>query len=85
MKKNDLALIIGIVVVAGTFSIIFSSLVINPKRTDQKVPVVDPISAEFPNVQEDEDLKIIFGPKAINPSLQIKIGEQNKDPFKAPQ
>ena len=52
MKQKDLALILVIVIISGTFSFIISGLIFNSEDSrNEQVEVVQPISAEFNNLR----------------------------------
>ena len=78
MKKNDIALIILIVsitLVATYF--IAKAIVGEPKAQSAKAEVVEPISAEL--IQPSSK---IFNKDAINPTVDIQIGDSsNQQPF----
>lgn len=78
MKQKDIALIIILAVVSAIISYFVSGMFIS-KPTDLKaeVKVVEPISAEMPEVDTR-----YFNDKSINPTEVIKIGGQdNAQPF----
>jgi hypothetical protein len=83
MSKKDLGMIVGVIVVAIIFSIVISNVAFGSyKQHVIKVPVVQPISADFPSPQTDNDYKAFFNSNAINPTQLIKIGGQpNNTPF----
>lgn len=78
MKKKDLLVVIGVVIVATIFSYIISSKFIStPKDRQQKVEVVAAISSEF-KVPDNT----VFNTSAINPTKLIQIGPNaNEQPF----
>jgi hypothetical protein len=83
MKQKDIAILVGI----AFFAIIVSSILANAifsssKSHNLKVPVVQPISSDFPQVNSDANLKAIFNDQALDPTQLIKIGtSQNQTPF----
>lgn len=86
MHQKDLTLIIMVVIVAGTFSLIFSSLVLKPRIVRDKAEIVQAISPNMPDTTNDVAYKSFFNPNALNPTQQIKIGDQqNQDPFSGGQ
>ncbi|MDZ7786544.1 MAG: hypothetical protein U5L95_05550 [Candidatus Saccharibacteria bacterium] len=78
MKKNDIALILVIVIVAGIFSFILANFVIAPSSERQaEVENVAPITSEFQRPDEK-----FFNEKSNNPTQEIRISEGgNEDPF----
>ncbi|MBX4197094.1 hypothetical protein KW801_00875 [Candidatus Saccharibacteria bacterium] len=78
MKQKDL-LIVGITAfVAAIFSIVLSGVLFgSPKKNPIKVPVVDKISSTFPSPQNDDNYKVFFNDKALNPTQLIQIGGSN--------
>ncbi len=78
MKQKDLITVIASVVVAGIFSfVICSQFITSSASKNQKVEVVQPISAEF-NLPD----KKIFNTEAINPTKLIEIAPNtNNLPF----
>lgn len=81
MKQKDIMLIVVIVIVAGTFSLMFSNLIIKPRIKRDKVEVVQKIEPSLPAINSD-GYKKFFNSGALNPTQQIKIGDQqNQNPF----
>ncbi len=73
MKQKDIALIVVISIISGTFSIVLSNLLINPaKNKQQKAEVVEAISSEF----KLPDSKYFNKETSINPTKRITIGDQ---------
>ena len=78
MKQKDIALIV-IVVIISIFISLFASKAIfaPPKNRQQKVEVVQPITADFPKPDNH-----YFNPQAFDPTQTITIGgNANPDPF----
>ena len=78
MKQKDLALIIVLAVISAIVSYFVSGMFIT-KPTDLKadVKVVDPISADIPEVDTR-----YFNSDSIDPTEVIKIGgQENQQPF----
>lgn len=80
MKKKDLMVIIIVIFISGVFSLVISNyLFASPKNRQEEVEVVEPISADF-KVPEKNDK--YFNSEAIDPTLIIKIGDNNnQQPF----
>jgi hypothetical protein len=79
MKQKDIVLVIVIVFISGVLSIVISNkLFASPKNRQEKVEIVDPITAEF----QTPDKKY-FNESSIDPTQLIKIGDgnSNTDPF----
>lgn len=78
MKKNDLAAIILIVVVASVISyFVANSLIGSPQNDPVQVEQVTPIQATFPPPDPR-----IFNDKAIDPTVEIEGGSEATDqPF----
>ena len=86
MKRND-ALLIGLVAfIAVILSFVISNTVFgNPKKNAIKVPVVTPISSQFPLPQTDQSYKAFFNSNALDPTQLIQIGNNNNQvPFNQP-
>lgn len=78
MKKNDIALIVLIVSVSLVATYFVAKAVIGePQNQSAKAEVVEPISAELVQPQPK-----IFNKDAINPTVDIEIGDSsNQQPF----
>lgn len=80
MKQKDIALIVVVVVVSAVISVVVSNAIFAPpKNRQQKVEIVQPISADFP-VPDSH----YFNSQSIDPTRLITIGSNtNPDPFSA--
>ena len=78
MKQKDMILIIVVVFISAVFSLILSKVLFtSPKNRQEKVPNVQPITADF----QQPDKKY-FNSDAIDPTQIIKIGDNNNNqPF----
>lgn len=78
MKSKEWSTIAIIVVISAFFSFFIANFLFGNKPTNiLKVEVVQPISADFPLPNEK-----YFNGKSLNPTQEIKIGEDtNKTPF----
>lgn len=78
MKQNDIILVIVVVFISAVASFFISNLVFgSPEENRVKVEVVEPISAEFAEVDTR-----YFNTKSINPTQLIQIGQgDNQQPF----
>jgi hypothetical protein len=83
MKRKDLVLLGGVALVAAFVSFLLSDALIgSPKKHPIKVPVVQQISSDFPDVQNDPNYKQFLNNKALNPTQLIHIGNnKNTKPF----
>lgn len=82
MKKNDIAVVILVVALSLMVSYFLGGALINsPESRSKQVEVVQPIEGEFVNL-EDREYRVIFDNEAINPSLNINVGEnETEQPF----
>ncbi len=77
MNKNNIAILIVIVLVAAGFSYgIGTALLGDRVSKPQDVEVVDAISSEIA-----EPDKTVFANDAINPTVQITISDNNQNPL----
>ncbi len=78
MKQKDLALIIVVVFLSGVLSLTLTKyLFASPKDRQEKVEVVQPISADFKSPPEQ-----YFNTNSIDPTQIITIGgSNNNQPF----
>jgi hypothetical protein len=78
VKQKDLFLIAIVVIVSGAASFVLSKYLFStPKNRQEKVEVVQPISADFPK----PDSKY-FNSNSVDPTKNITIGDsQNSKPF----
>ena len=78
MKKNDVAVIVLIVILSAVVAYFVSSALIGtPENDPVQVEVVTPIAENF----ETPDSRI-FNEKAIDPTVEIKGGsEDSQQPF----
>lgn len=83
MKRKDIFTFVAIAIVAAVLSsIIAGAIFTSEKQRSEKVPVVEPISGNFPAVSSDSQYQAIFNKNALNPTQLIKIGtSQNTTPF----
>lgn len=78
MKQKDIALIIVIAFIGGILSLFISKAIFAPpKNRQQKVEVVQPITADLPKPDSH-----YFNSSAFDPAQLITIGQNsNPDPF----
>lgn len=81
MKQKDIAVIILAVGLSGIISFFISNkFFASPDDLKTKVEVVEPITADFPELD-----KRYYNSKSINPTQEIVIGdEKNQQPFQSP-
>lgn len=73
MKQKDIILIAGVVVITGVASFFLSNVLVgNPKKTKQRVEVVEKITSDF----QKPDSKY-FNSNSIDPTQPISIGDNN--------
>ncbi len=81
MKRKDLALLAGILILSILISLVISNLIFGGSGSrQQQVEVVSPISAQFPVDQVSGPDKQ-FNSNAVNPAQLIQIGQPNDNPF----
>ena len=76
MKKQDLAIIIVVVAVAGIFSTVMSKIFITAKNTGLTAEVVEKIDSDFPQKDTETYVQIyapIFNSQAINPTKPSQV------------
>jgi len=78
MKQKDLLLIGMVAFIAAILSFVLSDALFgSPKKNPIKVPVVQPISSNFPDVKNDQSYKSFFNSQALDPTQLIQIGNNN--------
>ena len=78
MRQNDVAVIILVVAISLMASyFIGSALIASPESRSKQVEVIQPIGERFVNYEETETYGTIFNGQALNPSLNIDVGENN--------
>jgi hypothetical protein len=82
MKQKDIMLIAVIAIISGFASFFISRLIFaNPTNRQQKIEIVDTITADFPTPSPK-----YFNSNSINPSQIIQVGDgNNPNPFKGAQ
>lgn len=82
MKQKDIALIIIIAAISGLASFFVSRLIfVSANNRQQKVEVVDTITADFPIPSSK-----YFNNNSIDPAQVIQVGNSNNsNPFKGAQ
>lgn len=80
MKQKDLTIIIFAIGLSAILSFFLSGFIVgDPESEPQSVEVVEPISSDFNELDED-----YFNQDSINPTRLIKIGDGggNTSPFR---
>ncbi len=79
MRQKDIAIILAVVLFSTVASVLVSKVLFGkPQNRQVQVEVVQPISADFAEVD-----KRYFNPSAIDPTQSIQIGNNsNPDPFR---
>jgi hypothetical protein len=86
MKQKDIMTLAFIAIVAGLISLLISNAMFGAGQKPSKVPIVQPLSADFPDVKNDPNYKVIFYNGALDPTQLIQIGNtQNSTPFNGPK
>jgi hypothetical protein len=78
MKQKDVALIMVIVFIGAVLSLFISKAIFaSPKNRQQQVEIVQPITSDFP--QPDNQY---FNPNSFDPTQLITVGQNaNTNPF----
>ncbi len=79
MKKQDITLIVVVVIISAVISFFSSSFIFgDPEQDPVSVETAQPISPEFPDLDDD-----YFNEESFNPTRLIRIGddESNIAPF----
>ncbi len=79
MKKQDLTLIVVVVIISAIVSFFASSYIFgDPQQDPVTVETAQPITAEFPALDQD-----FFNENSFNPTQLIRIGDDsNVTPFR---
>lgn len=86
MKQKDIVALVFIALTAGIISMVISNSIFGAGQKPSKVPIVQPLSADFPDVKNDPNYKAIFYNGALDPTQLIQIGNtQNTTPFNGPK
>jgi hypothetical protein len=77
MKSKDLGLVAFVAIVSAVLSIILSNLIVPGADKNQKVEVVEVITAEFQRPPSQ-----YFNQESVNPTQEIRIGQdEGSNPF----
>jgi len=86
MKRQDVTLVIAIVIVAATLSYVVSSTLFKSSQQQDSVPVIEKLSSTFPDPANDPAYQGFFNTNAIDPAQAAQIGNQhNNSPFRGSQ
>ncbi|MBX4201731.1 hypothetical protein KW803_02460 [Candidatus Saccharibacteria bacterium] len=78
MKQKEWLVIGAVAFITAILSFVLSGALFgSPKKNPIKIPEVTKISSTFPSPQTDEDYKVFFNDKALNPTQLIEIGGNN--------
>lgn len=78
MKQKDILIIVAVVIASSVLAAVASKMIFKPTSRQQKVEVVQPISAEFPEADQR-----FFNKYSVDPTQTIQIGDgSNAVPFK---
>lgn len=82
-KRQNLIILMVVGIIAALISIVISGAIFGSSKNNPiKVPVVDPISSSFPDVQHDSSYTSFLNNKALDPTQLIQIGNnKNNAPF----
>ncbi len=82
MKRPGLTLLISVAVVAALISFFVAGSVFNPPSKRTKVPVVQALNPNFPDVKNDPAYQLFLYSGALDPTQPIQIGNtKNVAPF----
>lgn len=82
MKRSDLTLLISVTVVAALVSFFVAGSLFNSPSKHTKVPVVEALNPNFPDVKNDPAYQLFLYPGALDPTQPIQIGNtKNTAPF----
>jgi hypothetical protein len=87
MKQKDILTLVIIGFFAAIFSTVLAGKIFNSSGNHNlKIPVVQVVDGNFPQVQTDSTYQAFFNDKALDPTQLIKIGtSQNDKPFSGGQ
>lgn len=86
MRRREIVLITTAAVIAAIISLAVSSLVFNAPSGRSKVPVVEAINPNFPDVKNDPAYSSFLNRNALDPTQPIQIGNtKNTSPFNPSQ
>lgn len=82
MKRSDLTMLISIATVSALISFFVAGSVFNSPSKRTKVPVVQVLNPNFPDVKNDPAYQLFLYPGALDPTQPIQIGDtKNTTPF----
>lgn len=86
MRRREIILISSAALIAAVIALIVSSLVFNAPSSRTKVPVVERINPNFPDVKNDPAYSSFLNRNALDPTQPIQIGNtKNTSPFNPTQ
>lgn len=82
MKRSDLTLLISVAAVSALISFFVAGSLFNSPSKRTKVPVVQALNSNFPDVKNDPAYQLFLYPGALDPTQPIQIGNtKNSTPF----
>ena len=86
MKREDITLIVAVVIVAASISFVIASSLFKYSQQSNTIPVVETVSSVFPDVNNDPAYTGFLNSSAIDPAQLTQIGNQNNtNPFRGTQ
>ena len=82
MKRSNTMALIIIGLVSAVIAYIVSGVLFKANDRAEKVPTVESINQNFPDIRNDADYKVIFNDKALDATQPVQIqGNNNTNPF----
>ncbi len=82
MKRSNLTILIVVAVVSALVSFFVAGSLFNSPSKRTKVPVVQALDPNFPDVKNDPAYQLFLYPGALDPTQTIQIGNtKNAAPF----
>ena len=83
MKRNDITLLAVVAIVAGLISFLIAGAVFNNSKSRSiKVPTVEALPSNFPDVKNDASYQSFLNDKALDAIQPVQIGNtKNGTPF----
>ncbi|OGL26184.1 hypothetical protein A3E49_03240 [Candidatus Saccharibacteria bacterium RIFCSPHIGHO2_12_FULL_49_19] len=86
MRQKDLAVLALVGITAAIISFFVAGAIFSPKKYSTKVPTVQKISSQFPDVKNDPTYNSFLNPQALDLTVPVQIGNsQNSAPFSGGQ
>jgi type II secretory pathway pseudopilin PulG len=82
MKRKDLMMLVVLGVVTAIVAYVVSGVVFKANARTEQIPTVEVINANFPDVRNETDYKVIFNEHALDATLPVQIqGNNNNNLF----